>query len=108
MRTYLPIIEKDVSRRLEQHSILYLIQDLRNVIIAQDSEKISIRGRVDELARNLNSDFYRCHTYLTVNLSRIAKMANCTMIFDNGEELRIGRNNFIKARRAYNAYLMKL
>ncbi len=108
MRRYLPIIEKDVSGRVEQEKILYLIQDLRNVIIVAEFERIQVRGKVEDFAEKLNSDFYRCHSYLAVNLSRVAKMTNCTMMFDNGEELRIGRNNFIKARHAYNAYLMKL
>ena len=78
------------------------------MIIVTEFEKIHVRGKVEEFIDKLNSDFYRCHTYLVINLSKVARMGSCTVLFDNGEELTIGRNNFIKLRRVYNEYLMNL
>lgn len=49
--------------------------------------------------------FYRVMKKLVVNFDNIQNMGKSTMNFVSGITYGIGRNNFLKARRAYKNYL---
>lgn len=108
-REYLPIIEKDISGKVKQADILYLAQDLRNVVIVRrEGSSVIVRGHVGDFKDKLDENFHMCHSYLIINLERIVSMTAETIEFDNGEEKHIGRNNFYKVRKVYNNYLINL
>lgn len=43
-----------------------------------------------------------------INLDKVESMEKSTVKFESGRNMIVGRDNFIKTRQVYNAYLRKL
>lgn len=102
---YLVLIGKSVSEKILLEDILYLMQDMRDVQINTDKRVRLVKGKVDDFQEKLNEHFYRCHSYCIVNLDRVSKMSDCIISFDCGKEIYLSKNNFFKAKKAYEEYL---
>ncbi len=107
-KNYLPIIRKCLSGKVLVDEIVCIKQDLRQVKVVTDKGVVSLRGKIEDTNRYLTDDFFQCHSYLIVNLTKILAMSNNTIFFTNKRKIELGRDNFIKTRKAYNRYLSSL
>lgn len=108
MKTYLPVISRDLSQKIRITSILYLQQETRYVRVVTDKTEIVFRGKLAEIAKMLSASFDFCHSYLLINLERVEKMYDAHIYFDDGRKLRVGRGSFAAFRKQFNEYLRSL
>lgn len=105
---YLVVIKAEASHKLRQKEILFLKQNLRDVIIVTERGAVAQKGKVIEFKEKLEENFYVCHSYCIVNLDRIESMHDNTIFFDCGKQVKLGKNNYIKTKQAFNEYLKKI
>ncbi|MBQ1407830.1 MAG: LytTR family transcriptional regulator [Eubacterium sp.] len=104
---YLPFVSKRMSGMIEIGSIEQIIQKGRQIVIivGNDENEYVFTGNIDELAAYLDERFCRSVRCCMVNLSRIKSMKDNCVEFFGGRKLYLGRDNFIKLKQRYNAYL---
>lgn len=107
-RTYLPIISRDLSKKVRIASILYLKQETRYVHIVTDGEEVIVRGKLRDLVRGLPASFDFCHSYLVVDRDRVDKLMDVCIYFDNGKSLKVGKGSYVAFRKRFNEYLKRL
>ena len=107
-RKYLSIISRDLSQKVALADILFLRQEMRNVIFATTKGQVATRGKLNEYQEQLSKPFVKAHSYLIVNLARVEKMADEIICFDNGSNLKIGYANYVGIRKVFNKYLEEL
>ncbi len=105
---YLPVIQKCASGKIPIDDILCVKQNLKNIKVVTHRGTLSLKGKISDIHPYLNDDFFQCHSYLVVNLTKIVEMSNNTIFFISKRKISLGRDNFIKTRKAYNQYLISL
>ena len=98
MGKYLVVIKAEASHKLRQKEILFLKQNLRDVIIVTERGAVAQKGKVIEFKEKLEENF----------LDRIESMHDNTIFFDCGKQVKLGKNNYIKTKQAFNEYLKKI
>ena len=95
---------KSKTLKIPYVEIIYIEQVENQLWISRNDQKevpIAIQGRMRDIADNLESRFYLCHSYLIVNLSRVIFMSQGTITFDNGCTKHLGRDTYVRARKAF-------
>lgn len=103
---YIPVITKSEVSRVFVGEILYIETQLRVVYIYTVPRIYRFYGKLDEVLKYLNKDFYRCHKSCIVNFNKIIRMEDGVVYFKGGLTLRVGENNFRHTRSLYRKYLM--
>ena len=105
-KNWIAYIRKEESRRIPYCDVLYIEQVGRNLHIKRDQDTLEIPGRMSEISKTLMEPFGQCHSYLMVNFDRVYSMTKGQIVFDNKEELFIGRDSFAETRKKFNNYLL--
>ncbi|MDF2653623.1 MAG: LytTR family transcriptional regulator [Bacillota bacterium] len=103
---YIPVITKKEVSRVSVGEILYIETQLRVVYIYTVPRIYRFYGKMDEVIKYLNGDFYRCHKSCIVNFNKIVRMEDGIVYFKGGFTLRVGENNFRHTRSFYSKFLM--
>ena len=68
-------------------------------------ESIDIYGTMDELEKELDENFYRCHRSYIVNMSHIAGYDNDSIFLTNGEKVYLTKKKYSEFKKAYMWHL---
>ncbi len=63
----------------------------RKVTVYTTGEAIEYYCRIEELEKQLNDDFFRCHRSYLVHLGHVSRYANGEAVMDNGQRLPVSR-----------------
>ena len=102
---YIPVITRKEASRVNIRDIFYIETDLRIVNIYTVNRIYRFYGKLDEIVKYLNSDFYRCHKSCVINLEKVVCMENGVFYFQGEITLRVGQNNYQHARNRYIRFL---
>ena len=102
---YIPVITRKETTRVNVCEILYIETELRIVNIHTNSRTYRFYGKLDDVQKYLNGNFYRCHKSCIINLEKIDRMEDGIFYFSGGETFRIGQNNYRQTRNHYIKYL---
>ena len=102
---YIPIITRKEATRVSVKEILYIETELRVVKIYTNSRPYRFYGKLDDVVKYLNHNFYRCHKSCIVNLDKIVRMEDGLFHFSDGITLRVGQNNYQLTRSYYRKFL---
>ena len=102
---FLVIRNKDETTKIIVKEILFVEQRARKLMFQTLMEKAECYGRIAQIKETLGISFVFAHSYLLVNLSRIVKMKQGEIHFDNGHVLHMGKQSFNHTRRAFEEYL---
>ena len=105
MKKYLPVITKQYSRKVEIKDIIYIEQHQRRLVIVTDDETFVYYESMDDIMHYLDKEFYRVMKKLTVNMDRIVLIKEQCLLFDSGQCLYLGKENYIKAKQRFTSYL---
>lgn len=103
---YIPVITRKEVSKVTVGEILYIETQLRVVYIYTAPRTYRFYGKLDEVVKYLNGDFYRCHKSCVVNLNKILRMEGGVVYFKGGSTLRVGQNNFRHTRSFYSKFLI--
>jgi DNA-binding LytR/AlgR family response regulator len=102
---YIPVITRKEASRVNIRDIFYIETDLRIINIYTSSRIYRFYGKLDEIVKYLNQDFYRCHKSCVINLEKIVRMENGVFYFQGEITLRVGLNNYQQTRGRYKKFL---
>ena len=80
----------------------------RKILIAAEEEQLEYYERMDTVMCYLDKRFFPCLHNFIINLDKVERMENQTIFFLNGEQFSLGRDNYVRAKQYYIAYLKKL
>jgi len=92
---------------LDQADILYIESRAKKVEIhtAGAKESIEIYATMEELASQLEENFYRCHRAYIVNMAHITEYGNDSVTLTNGDIVYVAKKKFREFVKAYKGYL---
>ena len=104
---YIPVITKDRYYKINIADIDLIEQTSNKLrVVTSDRNEYEFRGTIDEIAPMLvGKSFFRVMKKLVINFDNVEYVSNYTLNFRSGITYGIGRNNFLKLRRAYKNYL---
>ena len=105
---YMPIITGKYSVKLKIDEIVSIEQQLRKVVITTNEKCYSYYGKISNIDKYLDLRFYHCLSRLIINFDKVKEMRAQVIYFENGGFYYIGKNNYIKTRQTYSAYLKKM
>lgn len=108
VKDYIPIITKKYSCKINTDDILYIEQQQRKLTLVTEQGSYSFYERMDNIIGFLDDRFFRTMKHLTVNLEKILMAREQRIVFQNGETIYLGKENYIRTKQRYVAYLRRL
>lgn len=102
---FIPVITRKEATRADTKDVLYIETELRIVNIYTESRIYRFYGKLDNVMKYLNGNFYRCHKSCVINLEKIVRMEDGTFYFSGGVTLRVGQNSYRQTRNHYIRFL---
>lgn len=103
---YFILENKKNTRRIAYSDILYVMSDKRKVIIYQPNGKTdSLYCKLDEMERQLDDRFIRCHQSYLINVQYIRGIDTDGFLMVDDIFVPISRKNFWTAKRRYIGYI---
>jgi DNA-binding LytR/AlgR family response regulator len=87
---------------LKEELIRYYKTSGRTIIIRTFNATYYAYDKLRKYILDAEPYFYACHNYLLVNLNTIVSLNENTIYFDNGDTIKLGRDNF---RQLYKRYI---
>ena len=105
MEKYIPVIMRGSACRIAVDHIIYIAKIGRKVRIAASDGPVEYYEKIENFFPFLDSPFYACLKTLVINMEKVERMENQTVYFQNGECWKLGRDNFVRTRQRYAAWL---
>ncbi len=102
---YIPVITRKETARVNIRDVLYIETELRIVNVYTVDRTYRFYGKLDDVQQYLDGNFFRCHKSCIINMEKITRMEDCILYFCGEFTLRIGQNNFRRAKTRYAQYL---
>ena len=105
--SYIPVISRPVSGRIRVSDLNMVRRDARRIgyYIEAQEEPFWVYDKIDHVSQYLDDRFYRCTQGCYVNFDNVRSMRDQKVLFTDGCELYVGRNNFVRMRQCFNRYL---
>lgn len=98
---------KGEIRKIEFQDIIFIEKSLRKVFFHLSSGIFCTYGKFDMYLEDLPKEFYLCSRSYIINLSKVIIMKDQTIYFVEGKDIRVGKDKFYSARRAYSDFVAK-
>lgn len=108
MEKYIPLVTTNCVRKILLDEIVYIMKKNRKIMIVTDSEIYEYYGQLEQVSRVLDRRFYACLRGCIINLDKVLRMEEQHIYMSNGAPVSMGRDNFVRAKQYYTAYLKKL
>lgn len=108
MPTYIPVITRGYSRKVNIDEVLYLEQRQRRLAIVTTEDTYVCYERIEHLEKFLDERFFHPMKKIVVNLDKIMIAENQKITFVDGSVLSMGRESYIKTKQMFSAYLKNL
>ena len=105
MSENIPVVNRWCCKILPVSDIVYIFSNYRKSEIHTRDEMIPVYYGRDEIESYLDGRFDHCLKGLIVNFDMVRDMKDGTIRFMNGEEVGLGRGNFIKAKQKFAMYI---
>ena len=104
---YLPIITRQSSTRAKVDDLVMIEREGRKLHVIAEKENWTYNGKIKDAWMYLDKRFYNCLSGCIINFEKVEKMEDNRIYFVNGLQYAIGRDNFMRTKRAYNAYMRR-
>lgn len=105
---YLIVNNKSGIYRIRTSSIYYLESDRRKVNVYYENTVISYYSKLDDLEKDLDPSFLRCHKSYLVNMDKIKEFYIDEVHMNNEVLIPISQKKYSKAKMEYLGYISKL
>ena len=96
------------SCKVDVEDIIYIQQQQKKLAIVTDDEIYFYYEKLENILCYLDNRFFRVMKKLTVNLDKISMVKEQKIRFQNGDDIYLGRDNYIKIKQKYTAYIRGL
>ena len=108
MEKFIPLVERTQCCKVPLDDILYIQQSGRITRIVTENEVYSKYCKAQEYKPYLDKQFFPCLKNLFLNFDQVRAMKDQTIYFKNGSSFGLGRENYVRTKQAFAAYLHKL
>ena len=108
MTKYIPVITRSYNRKIPVDDVFYLEQRQRKLVVVTEEGTFSSYQKIENVEAQLNDHFYHSLKKLIVNLDKIVEVRDRTVRFQNGVQLVLGRDSYVRTKQTYAAYLKNL
>lgn len=98
---YIIIKFRGEVRKIFPHEIIFIEQNLRKVLFHLNYEVCGTYGKIENYLVELPQEFYKCNKSYVINLDKVTKMGNQVICFSDGKDIRMGRQSFHGAKKAF-------
>lgn len=88
--------------------LIYIKREGTKVLLATDLSQIEVSQKIAFIEGCLDNRFLTCLKGLIINMDRVLVMTDGLITFDTGESIKIGRDNFRKAKNFYAKYIASI
>ncbi len=107
MSTEIPIVSRTNCGLVPVSDIIYINCNYRKSEIHTKSKDITVYYPRSQVEAYLDQRFSYCLKGLIVNFDEVTNIDEGVICFRNGEEIRLGKTNYVKARQNFAAYIKK-
>ncbi len=108
MEKYLPLVGPTQCRKVPLDEILYIQQCGRITRIVTENDTYSKYCKARDYKPYLDRRFFPCLKSVFLNFDQVRVMKDQIVYFKNGSSFGLGRENFIRTKQAFAAYMQKL
>lgn len=108
MDKYIPMVTPACVRKILLSEIVYIMKKNRKVQVATEEAVYEYYEKMEQVVSKLDNRFFDCLQSCRVNLDKIEKMEEQTVFLAGGYRIFLGRDNYIRTKQYYTAYLKKL
>ena len=108
MEKYIPLITANCVRKILLSEIVYIMKQNRKIQIATESTVYEYYEKMERVVELLDKRFFACLRTCRINLDKIEKLENQTVFLAGGYRISLGRDNYVRTKQYYKAYLKKL
>lgn len=108
MGEYIPVITKQYSCKVHIDDIVYIQQQQKKLAIVTDKQAYFYYEKIENILSFLDERFFRVMKKLVVNLEKILVVKEQQIHFQNGADIYLGKDNYVRAKQKYTAYLRGL
>lgn len=105
---FIPVRTRKETTKVYLIEILYIETERRVVKIYTEQRDYRFYGKLDEVVKYLDGNFYRSHKSCVINLGKIDRMEDGLVYFPGGQSVRIGENNYRITKYRYYEYLERI
>jgi DNA-binding LytR/AlgR family response regulator len=102
------IISSAVSAKVQLKDVVMIARDRRKLRIVTSGREYCYYDKIENILQLLDQRFYSCLQGCYINLDHVVMAAEQRIVFDNGVNLELGRDNYIKTKQTYDRYLRTL
>lgn len=102
---YLPIVTKACTTRVRISDVMMISRNYRKLEIKAESGDFQYYEKLDNIVGCLGRQFYRCSDGIIINFEKVECMKQQSITFSNGCRVELGRDCYLKARKAFTQYL---
>lgn len=104
-KIYIPITSRRTSARLELSAIIRIRRERGSLIFTTVKGIYRMKAKFQDIEEYLDDRFFDVLAGWRINFQHVEWMAKGEIGFDDGEIFPVGRNNFLRARRAFDEWL---
>ena len=88
---------------------MYIMQEGRMTNIVTEKETFCSYSKIKHFEQYLDMDrrFYYCLKSIVINFQQVSVMKGQTIYFKNGDKISLGRQNYVRTKQAFAAYLLQ-
>jgi len=105
MDKYIPFINRQLCCKIPLGEIMYIEQQGRKIMIVTDKTVYRKYGKISDYKECFDSRFFYCLQSVVINFANVLSMREQAIKFVNGEEIYIGRQNFVRTKQTFAVYL---
>ena len=109
MDNFVPFINREQCCKIWLCDILYIMQEGRMTNIVTEKETFCSYSKIKHFEQYLDMDrrFYYCLKSIVINFQQVSVMKGQTIYFKNGDKISLGRQNYVRTKQAFAAYLLQ-
>ena len=97
----LVVREKTNLYRVDKDEIIYFMQNGRHIDVVSERKTYTLKNRkIKDIEKYLDKTFFKCHSYLIVNLQKIKEIGKHDAVFENGKSIGMCYAATLKLKKA--------
>ncbi|MDO4395708.1 MAG: LytTR family DNA-binding domain-containing protein [Clostridia bacterium] len=99
------IKNQQVVANVSVDTVLFIEKDGRKLKVVTDAREYSYYEKMSNIEHLLDNTFFLCRKGCYINLDKVVLMEDQHIVFENGNVYWLGRDNFIKTKKAFVNFL---
>lgn len=94
-----------VVAKVDTTTILFVEKDKRTLKIVTETREFSYYEKLSNIESSLDDSFFPCRKGCYINMAKVMLMEDNCITFDNGVKYWLGRENFVRTKKAFYNFL---